>query len=148
MGILFQICCGIMTLISIIFGISYEAANTYLFLYTEPIILMATCIIGLYIILRKNLKKLSFIRLLVLSIFIISFIIHLNVLLIIIADYWTIGIDEACIKAYKDLKNMGELTEMGYVGINLFLFIILFLSILLFNLSPVIYNKIKTYFNK
>jgi hypothetical protein len=39
--------------------------------------------------------------------------------------------------AYNDLETLGKITGMGYVGINLFLFIILFLTIFGFNMISV-----------
>ncbi|MCR4851994.1 MAG: hypothetical protein K5893_00195 [Prevotella sp.] len=54
--LLFRFCCGIITVISMLTGFTYEEVNTFLFIYVEPLILMAT---ALYIPIkgRKYLRK-------------------------------------------------------------------------------------------
>lgn len=121
MYILFLICCEIIRQISYITGYTYEELNTFLFLYTQPIILIST---GFMAFIKEGKTLLRYI------IFIPQFLIFT----IIVLRYWTTTAHNACLIAYNDLELLGQITGLGYVLINLFLFIFFFLSVLMFNI--------------
>ena len=59
------------------------------------------------------------------------------------SHYYPLGLDGACRLAYKDLETLGNLTGVGYIAINLFLFIALFLGLMAFNILIMIKCKSK-----
>lgn len=132
MVILFKICCGIIYLISLITGFTYEEVNTILFIYGEPLILIITSffitLISLIYFKQHIIEKIIF----CLS---IPYNTIMWLLTFLLWNYYqSLSLHEACVQAYKDLDYIGQITGMGYVNINLFLFIVLFLFILIFNI--------------
>ena len=136
--LLFRLCCGIITAISYVTGYSYEVVNTFLFIYLEPFILLVTgCMITYFGF--KYRKSIVNKRILGLS------IIYNAVFFVIIGSIWKFyaqfNMQTACERAYIDLDTLGRITGLGYININLFLFIVLFLAILIFNISIIIYQR-------
>ncbi len=133
MYILFRICCGIIYVISLVTGLTYEEVNTVLFIYAEPAIVvltsLAVSLISLIYIRRSWLHKL---------VFVISIPYNMVALLcvkILWMYYSEYTLQTACEQAYKDLELLGQQTGVGYVNINLFLFIVLFLFLLFVHIS-------------
>lgn len=127
--ILFYLCCGIMQAVAWMFGITYEAANSICFIYLEPAIVTLTATITACIIVYK-LKP----HLLMLPVAIIYLIPYYATCYLIWSRYYPLGLDGACRLAYKDLEYLGNVTGVGYIAINLFIFIVLFLALMAFNL--------------
>ena len=57
------------------------------------------------------------------------------------SHYYPLGLDGVCRLAYKDLETLGNLIGVGYIAINLFLFIALFLGLMAFNILIMIKCK-------
>lgn len=134
MGIIFQICCGIITVLAYIFGTTYEEMNTYLFIYAQPAILLLSFGVVIGVVLFKLVRRFSFLKTFLLFLFGFLGLGYLAPTLYVWKRYSTFSAHDACVLAYDDLAYLGEITSLGYVGINLFLFIILFLAILGFNM--------------
>ncbi len=126
--VLFYLCCAIMQVVAWIFGVTYEAANSICFIYLEPAILTFTATIAAAIIVSKLKPKILWIPLAV--IYLVPYYVSCFV---IWSHYYPLGLDGACRLAYKDLETLGNLTGVGYIAINLFLFIALFLGLMTFN---------------
>ena len=135
--ILFRLCCGIITLISYCTGFTYEEVNSILFIYGEPIVI-GLC--NLFILFKSFNHKLLCVLITLYNIF------YLFVISKIFIHYIPYSLHNACVVAYKDLETLGSITGFGYVGINLFLFIIL--PLLLVNLNIIFYAIIKRNRNK
>ena len=139
LGLLFRLCCGIITAISYVTGYSYEEVNTFLFIYLEPFILLVTgCMITYYGIKYRK----SIVNKIILGLSII----YNTVFIVIIGSIWRFysqfDMQTACERAYIDLDTLGRITGLGYVNVNLFLFIVLFLAILFFHIFVIIFQKI------
>ena len=134
MDSIFQICCNIIRYLSDIFGITYEELNTYLFIYIEPLLVMISFAIVIGIIITKLLKKASILTFLLLAFFGIGGLVYMAATLFVWKRYSVLSAHDTCVMAYNDLETLGKTTGMCYVGINLFLFIILFLTIFGFNM--------------
>lgn len=141
MRVVFEACCKIINFLSISFHTTYEEMNTYLFIYTQPIIIIISFGIVISILFYKLLKKKSTPIILLLLFFGILGFIYTQITLAVWKRYSVLSAHNTCIKAYKDLDILGEITGMGYVGINLFLFIVLFLFIIVFNFISILLIK-------
>jgi len=86
------------------------------------------------IIITKLLKKASILTFLLLAFFGIGGLVYMAATLFVWKRYSVLSAHDTCVMAYNDLETLGKTTGMGYVGINLFLFIILFLTIFGFNM--------------
>lgn len=69
MGIIFQICCGIITVLAYIFGTTYEEMNTYLFIYAQPAILLLSFGVVIGVVLFKLVRRFSFLKTFLLFLF-------------------------------------------------------------------------------
>ena len=127
--ILFYLCCAIMQVVAWIFGVTYEEANSVCFLYLEPAIVTLTATVAACCVMYKSKPRILWIPLAV--IYLIPYYAGCFVLW---SRYFPLGLDNACRLAYKDLEYMGNLTGVGYIAINLFLFIVLFLVLMIFNI--------------
>lgn len=140
MDIIFKICCGIIYAISLVTGFSYEIINTFLFIYLEPLILVVSgWMITAYGI--KHFKHDTFIKV-VLPLSIIYNVCLTTAAVSIWRHYSQFSMQIACERAYIDLDTLGRITGLGYVNINLFLFIVLFLFVLTFNICVLICQRI------
>ena len=136
--LVFRLCCGIITAISYLTGYSYEVINTFLFIYLEPLILIVTgCMITYFGI--KYRKSITNKIILGLS------VIYNAIIIVIIGAIWKhysqFDMQTACERAYIDLDTLGRITGLGYINVNLLLFILLFLAILAFNIITVVFQK-------
>ena len=122
--VLFYICCAIMQVMAWGFGVTYEAANTVCFIYLEPAILTLTATITACCLAYKLKPKVLWIPLA--AFYVIPYYIGCFV---IWSRYFPLGLDNACRLAYKDLEVLGNVAGVGYIAINLYLFIALFLGI-------------------
>lgn len=132
MYILFRLCCGIITLISYCTGFTYEEVNSILFIYGEPIII-GLC--NLFILFKSFNHKFLWIFTTLYNIF------YLFGVLNIFIRYIPYSLHNACVVAYKDLEILGSITGFGYIGINLFSFVIL--PVLLIILNIIFYAYLK-----
>lgn len=126
--ILFYLCCAIMQVVAWIFGVTYEAANSICFIYLEPAILTFAATVAVIYMVHKLKPKILWIFLSV-----IYLMPYYTSCFVIWSHYYPLGLDGACRLAYKDLETLGNLTGVGYIAINLFLFIALFLGLMVFN---------------
>lgn len=126
---LFYICCAIMQIVAWVFGVTYEAANTICFIYLEPAIITLTATITACYIMCKLKPRVLWIPLA--AIYLIPYYAGCFA---IWTRYYPLGLDNACRLAYKDLEVLGNITGVGYIAINLFLFIALFLGLMVFNI--------------
>ena len=126
---LFYICCAIMQIVAWVFGVTYEAANTICFIYLEPAIITLTATITACYIMCKLKPRVLWIPLA--AIYLIPYYVGCFA---IWTRYYPLGLDNACRLAYKDLEVLGNITGVGYIAINLFLFIALFLGLMVFNI--------------
>ena len=129
MGIIFYACCAIIRAIALITGFTYEEVNTILFIITEPTIILIT---GL-VILFRHLNWAT----------VLLNLIYIFIYIKIETFYAAYSLHDACVQAYSDLRFLGDITGIGYIGINLFLFIILFLGLLMFNIIAFFWPKRK-----
>ena len=127
--IIFYICCAIMQVVAWVFGVTYEVANSVCFIYMEPAIITLTATIAALFMMYKLKPKILWIPL-----SIIYLVPYYASCVVIWSHYYPLGLDGACRLAYKDLETLGNLTGVGYVAINLFLFIVLFLALMAFNI--------------
>ena len=127
--VIFYVCCGIMQVAAWVFGVSYEVANTVCFIYLEPAILTLTATIAACIAMYKLKPHILWVPLAI--IYLIPYYMGCYV---IWSHYYPLGLDGACRRAYKDLEVLGNVTGVGYIAINLFLFIALFLGLMLLNI--------------
>ena len=127
--IVFCVCCAIMQVVAWAFGVTYEAANSICFLYMEPAIVTLTATIAAIFIVCKLKPKILWAPLT--AIYLAPYCAGC---FMIWSHYYPLGLDGACRVAYKDLEYLGNLTGVGYIAINLFLFIILFLGLMVFNI--------------
>ncbi|GEM_PF-979387 len=134
METIFQICCDIIRALSYTFGITYEEMNTYLFIYAQPMILIISFVIVIGTILSKLLKKVSILKIFLLGLFGTAGFLYTLATLAVWKRYSVLSAHDTCVLSYKDLETLGKITGLGYIGINLFLFIVLFLIILGFNI--------------
>lgn len=123
MNIIFQICVGIMHVVSFITGHTYEEVNSIIFLYFQPILLLALSII----MLAMSLFWFKRLNIFIPFISALNFSINFMVTFYVVDRYSSYTLHQACLKAYKDLDVLGQITTIGYVNINILLFIILFL---------------------
>lgn len=126
MGTIFQICCDIIRALSNFWGITYEEMNTYLFIYAQPILSILSFVTTISIITSKLLKKVSMLNLFNLVLFGMGGLVYTITTFVVWKRYSVLSAHDTCILAYKDLETLGKMTGMGYIGINFFLFIILF----------------------
>ena len=127
--IIFYVCCGIMQVAAWIFGVSYEVANSVCFIYLEPALLTLTATIAACCIARKLKPHILWVPLAI--IYLIPYYVGCYA---IWSHYYPLGLDGACRLAYKDLEALGNLTGVGYIAINLFLFILLFVGLMALNI--------------
>ena len=127
--IIFYICCAIMQVVAWMFGVTYEAANSVCFIYLEPALVTLTAMIAALFMMYKLKPKIIWIPL-----SIIYLVPYYITCFVIWSHYYPLGLDGACRLAYKDLETLGNLTGVGYIAINLFLFIVLFLALTAFNI--------------
>jgi len=127
--IVFYICCGIMQVAAWTFGVSYEVANSVCFIYLEPAIITLTATITAAYVMYKMRPRILWIPLSI--IYLIPYYLSCFV---IWSRYYPLGLDGACRLAYKDLEVLGNVTGVGYIAINLFLFIVLFLGLMALNM--------------
>ena len=136
---LFQLCCILVYCIAYLTGYSYEVVNTFLFIYLEPAILLITG--WLITIFGIKYFKTSIVS----KIILFPSIAYNLVISIVIAAIWKhylqFNMDIACQRAYIDLDTIVRITGLGYINTNLFLFIILFLIILIFNVFVILCQK-------
>lgn len=139
---IFQICCDVIRVFSSFFGTSYEEMNTILFIYLQPSLLLASFVIVVGIISFKLLKELSIFKLFLLVLFGAGGLIYATATIVIWKRYSLLSMHDTCVLAYDDLETLGEISGMGYIGVNLFLFIIFFHLIFGFNtMSAIFINK-------
>lgn len=132
--ILFYLCCAIMQVVAWAFGVTYEAANTICFIYLEPALLtLAATVTACYA--AYKLRP----RVLWIPLAAIYLIPHYVACFVIWSRYYPLGLDGACRLAYKDLELLGNVTGVGYIAVNLFLFIALFLGLMALNILIVRY---------
>ena len=122
MYIFFRLCCGIVTLISMIFGITYEETNTYLFIYGEPLLLLLLLTSIAFIFSKRRL----------LSFFIGCY--ELCTFMVVWNHYKSYSAHNACIQAYSDLEKFGELVNLDYISVNILFFVVLFIIGLIINI--------------
>jgi len=127
--IVFYLCCGIMQVVAWAFGVTYEAANTVCFIYLEPAIVTLTATITACYVACKLRPRLLWT--LLAAIYLMPYYIGCFV---IWSRYYPLGLDNACRLAYKDLEVLGNVTGVGYIAVNLFLFIALFLGLMILNI--------------
>ena len=127
--IIFYICCAIMQVVAWVFGVTYEVANSVCFIYMEPAIITLTATIAALFMMYKLKPKILWIPL-----SIIYLVPYYASCVVIWSHYYPLGLDGACRLAYKDLETLGNLTGVGYIAINLFLFIVLFLALMALNI--------------
>ena len=133
--VLFYICCAVMQVVAWGFGVTYEAANTVCFIYLEPAILTLTATITACCLAYKLKPKVLWIPLA--AFYVIPYYIGCFV---IWSRYYPLGLDNACRLAYKDLEVLGNVAGVGYIAINLYLFIALFLGVMVFNILIIRYS--------
>ena len=131
--IVFYICCAIMQIVAWIFGVTYEAANTICFIYLEPAIITLTATITACYVVNKLKPHILWVPLAI--IYLIPYYVGCYA---IWSHYYPLGLDGACRLAYKDLEVLGNLTGVGYIAINLFLFILLFVGLMALNIMIMI----------
>lgn len=131
--ILFYICCAVMQVVAWVFGVTYEAANSVCFIYLEPAIVTLTATIAALCMVCKLKPKILWIP--AAAIYSAP---YYAVCFMIWSHYYPLGLDGACLMAYKDLETLGNVTGVGYIAINLFLFIALFLGLMAFNILIII----------
>ena len=136
--VLFYVCCAIMQVVAWVFGITYEAANSICFIYLEPAIVTLTATIAALCMVFKLKPKILWT--LLSAIYLVPYYASC---FMIWSHYYPLGLDGACRLAYKDLETLGNLTGVGYIAINLFLFIALFLGLMAFNILIMIKCKSK-----
>ena len=136
--VLFYLCCAIMQVVAWTFGVTYEAANSICFIYLEPAILTLTATIAAAFLVFKLKPKILWIPLAV-----IYLVPYYASCFVIWSHYYPLGLDGACRLAYKDLETLGNLTGVGYIAINLFLFIALFLGLMAFNIMIILKSASK-----
>lgn len=136
--VLFYLCCTIMQVVAWVFGITYEAANSICFIYLEPAIVTLTATIAAFCLMCKLKPKILWT--LLSAIYLVPYYASCYM---IWRHYYPLGLDGACRLAYKDLETLGNLTGVGYIAINLFLFIALFLGLMAFNILIMIKCKTK-----
>ena len=136
--LLFRLCCGIISAISNVTGYSYEVVNTFLFIYLEPLILLVSGWLITYFGIKYFKSTFN-------KIVLVLSIVYNKIFTSVIGLIWNLyaqfDMQTACERAYIDLDTLGKLTGLGYVNINLFLFIILFLAILVFNIAIILCQK-------
>ena len=124
MEIIFQICCEILRALSGVFGFTYEEMNTILFIYVQPILILISFAIVISVILAKLFKHVSILKLFLIVLFGMGGLMYSLTTFVVWNRYSALSLHDTCVLAYDDLKAPGGMTGMGYVGINLFLFII------------------------
>ena len=124
MEIIFQICCEIVRVLSGVFCVTYEEMNTILFIYVQPILILISFAIVVSVILAKLFKHISILKLFLIALFGMGGFIYSLTTFAVWNQYSALSLHDTCVLAYDDLKAPGGMTGMGYVGINLFLFII------------------------
>ena len=146
MGLIFEICVGIIRAFAFVTGSTYEEANTYLFIYLQPalLVLSALFVFGASAILLY--RYFSWKHFVLFSFFGMSLLGHVMMAGMVWQHYMPYSTHDACVQAYKDLAMMGEATGLGYIGINLFLFIMFFLFVFCSNLimGVLLWQKRKT----
>ena len=144
MEIIFYLCCGLIRVVSYLTGYSYEEVNTFLFIYLQPAILMVSgWLITVFAIKYYSHSTFNKFALLISPVYNLAFTI---VVAAIWKHYLQFNMQAACERAYIDLDTLGRITGLGYVNINILLFIVLFLLILVFHIA-VLYCQKKCYRN-
>jgi len=119
MSTIFYFCCDVVRYIAAAMGLTYEQVNTILFIYGEPLILCLSALL-VAVVARK-----WYAALYPASYALATFPLWNH--------YYPMGLHGACVQAYKDLEVLGSVTGLGYIKVNILLFIVLFLAVLLFN---------------
>lgn len=139
---IFWIGCGVVYLLSKEIGISYEATNTYLFIYLQPIVLVITAFIGVIFTIGKTFTNFNFKRFGFLVGYLMSFFCQILYVYYLYDLFGGMSAHDIGMKTYGILRQWGEVLEMGYIGVNVFVFIFLFLGIMMFNFTPFyLFNK-------
>lgn len=133
---IFWLCCGVILFLSMMTGISYEAVNTYLFIYLQPFILLATSLAGIIFLMYKTMQKFSFRRLIFLIACVVSLVGQGIYVYYLYGEFAGMSAHDIGMKSYGLLREWGDILQMGYIGLNIFVFIFLFFGVFTFNLTP------------
>ncbi len=113
-------------------GYTYEEVIALLFIYAEPAILTFTAAMPMALMIYKLWRQRTPKRFSVTAAAVLWFLPFAFTMLNIWQRYG-LPLQEACEKAYVDLKWMGEASGLGYEAVNMLLFIVVFLFLFLLN---------------
>ena len=139
---LFTFLCGILYLIGYPFGWSYEDTSIYICIYLWPI-LCCISTLPLWIVSIIHINKIKGIIFTILSsIYSLYYIYYTN---LVIARY-SIDNKNSFMNCMLDLKILAERLNISYEELNIFIYVILFIGIILFNF--ILYKIVKFILNK
>ena len=143
MKILFMFLCGILYLIGIPFGWSYETTSIYVCIYLWPILCCLSTLPILFISL-KYLKKNFFIGSF-LSIFSILYLLSYIGFTLSVIERYNIKYKNSFMNCMIDLKDIAHYYGISYETLNILIYVVGFLGIILINYC--IYKSIKYFYN-
>ncbi|MBP3227857.1 MAG: hypothetical protein J6M53_03615 [Bacteroidaceae bacterium] len=133
MDTLFKFCCGVMEVIAVLSGRTYEEVNSIAFIYAEPAIVTFTAALPLLYLIYRLYRRRTPTRFALTGAAAVYFLPHAFGLMKLWQHY-DMSLQAACELAYKDLEWLGETTGLGYQAVNILLFIVLFLFLTLLNI--------------
>lgn len=133
MGTLYRFCCGVMEVVAVLSGYTYEEVNAFAFLYTQPALLTLTAAMPMLLMVYKLWRQRTPKRFSLTALTVLWFLPFAFGTLKLWKHY-DMSLQEACELAYKDLAWLGETSGLGYELVNILLFIVAFLFLFLLNI--------------
>lgn len=133
METLFRFCCGVMEVVAVLSGYTYEEVNSITFLYLQPTLLTFTAALPMLLMIYKLWRQRTPKRFALTAATVLWFLPFAFGTLKLWRHY-DMSLQSACELAYKDLAWLGDVTGLGYQAVNLLLFIVAFLFFFLLNI--------------
>ena len=133
MGLIFKILCGILALIGMCFGLTYQEISVYLCIHGCPIICIITALIIYIIANYKLFCNFTVFRLLIVLVSGVYVVLNLLFYSKICEHYCNPNINYLFNQCMQDLQNIAKICNTTYEKANLIIYVGLFFSILGFN---------------
>lgn len=127
MELIFQFLCGLLYLVGLPFGWSYQETSIYVCIYLWPMLCTLSTIPILWISVKRRKWILSVVSLLYTSVYVYFTIDVIN--------HYPISNPASFMNCMTDLKSLAAYCGVTYAEINLLIYVVAFILILLFNFS-------------
>lgn len=122
----FYACCGVMAYFACILDLTYKEFCVLGNIYLQDMVMMIVALLPLVLCIRKKAPAA------LTATSVVNAVVHFIPFVIIAVHYW-LPLEDGFDLCYHELVSAGELTGLGYIGVNLVIFVIAFIADMIWN---------------